>query len=179
MKLLKTQLPFVLFIVLILCATGFAGWIFFEIIIIDPPTVNITFSKQLNLLGKELKEYKQRTGAYPQTLIDFRGSDMLCVKQSFTHCSNVKYKPSADLTHFTMAMKGLNGKIIFYEPGVSFVPEEFVKLPQEEQKKILSQGRFCYGCIAFSESVWSVDKSLVYRVDPAYFPNPDEWPVVR
>ena len=177
MKILKTQLPFALFILLVLCATGFAGWIFFEIFVIDPPSANIKFSNQLNLLGKDLKAYKERTGLYPKTLVDFQGSDVLCIKQTFTHCGDIKYKPALDLKHFTMAMKGLGRKIIFYEPGVSFTLEEFPKLPKEEQEKIRSQGRICFGCIAFSE--WWGDKfnnNLVYRVDPRYFPDPDEWP---
>jgi hypothetical protein len=136
-------------------------------------------SNQLNSLGKDLKEYKNKHNQYPKTLNAANLSDTICVNQYYTKCQQVYYKPSPDSQNFKMAMHAFSNNILFYHPDISHMYEEWDKYTEEYRAETVKQyGFMCVFCIAAPESTdpSTINDGVIYRKDPKVFANPEDWP---
>lgn len=142
---------------------------------------NYKLSDEMHTLARELKQYKQEHGKYPESITMIRSSDNLCVKYFYTKCRKVYYKPSQDFQDFRMAMYSFSWPILFYHPQISMTTDELSKLPKEEQDmRYKLYEIICFFCISYPpgrKDLQGTDTATpIYRETAPIFINPNEWP---
>lgn len=131
--------------------------------------------KEINRLGKELKEYKKQNGKYPKTILQIRDSDKLCVNHFYTKCKKVSYKPSNDFQDFKMAIHSFTWLVLYYDPKRFMMYEEATQLSQQARDELNKQ----YGGIGICfDHMFCGISEAAYRKDKKIFYNPDEWPIL-
>ena len=172
-------------IVLALVIFGlFFGYLLFVILVIRPDSANWRLYSQVHVLAKEVKQYKQKTGFYPDNLLQIRDTDKLCTEiRGLQFCNKIHYKVSGDKQQFRMAIKSLfNQRVLYYHPEISMTVEEARTLSAEDKKKLSSKyGLICYHCAA--EPQWTKyflsrsSNGVIYKEDPKIFGEyPELWP---
>ncbi|MEK7517939.1 MAG: hypothetical protein AAB583_05285 [Patescibacteria group bacterium] len=130
-------------------------------------------SKEMHRLGKELREYKKQNGKYPETILQIRNSDKLCVNHFYTKCRQIFYKPSNDFQDFKMAVHSFTWLVLYYDPERFMTAEEESQLSQQAREKLYKK----YGVICLDHFFCPTDEKD-YRKDRKKFSNPDEWPIL-
>src|SRR5436190_10061711 len=80
-------------------------------------------------LVKELDAYKKQHGQYPQSILQIRSSDNLCVTYLYTKCRQVHYKPIQNFQDFRLAMNSFTWVILWYRHDACFDGVEKPKNP--------------------------------------------------
>lgn len=167
------------YIIVIIGVILFTGFILFVADKFADEGRNYTLSSKLNKLGRELKEYKNKNGKYPQSLSTITSSENICSSGIINKCRKVYYKPSADLNDFKMAMPSLNNEVLFYHPEVSHELNETITNSDEVIRKY---GFTCVFCYALSEDTnpnSTIGEAFIYRKNPKVFENPNDWPIIE
>ncbi len=175
-KSIRTLLFIILVILTFLSILG--GLIFAVAFVFDEDVEQYALAREINNLGIRLRAYKREHGTYPKDILELVPSGKICFHEFYTRCKRIHYKPFADLSDFRMALDKSWGIIIFYDPHVTMDDEINKSISDKERKERIESGRICGYCRATPEGT-NPKRSYpypVYRQDPLYFPNPDEWP---
>jgi hypothetical protein len=118
-------------------------------------------------LVKELDSYKKQHGQYPQSVLQIRSSDNLCVTYIYTKCQQVHYKPIKNFQDFRLAMKSFTWVILWYRHDACFDNS-----PSQDSNPIAVY----FFCAASPEG--KPHTFPEYRKDKKIFDTPSEWPVL-
>jgi hypothetical protein len=167
------------FIVVAFCI--YYGLLYFLVCIFDPAIEQYALARKLNALGIQLRAYKTEHGIYPKDISMIIPSKNICFYEVYTRCKKIHYKPNFDLSDFKMALDPSFGLITFYDPNITLDDEIQKTISAEERKKRLDSGILCGYCFATPKRVLFRSSSPypIYRINPLYFPNPEEWPIIR
>lgn len=156
-------------------------YIFFGLFVFNFEGMGYELYGEVHSLAKEIKQYKQENGVYPDRILDIRSSNKLCVWRGVRFCRRVHYKASDDKQDFRMAIKSFTWPILYYNPEMSMTTEEARSLSEGEKKEITDKyGMICFFCEAFPQGKKYLrgeeSQTPVYREDPKIFEHHELWP---